>query len=732
MSPKVEAQQVADELASSGNNRTPTKSSKTKRTYFFEHAKKRTQFSSTLIKHNKNKMSKHNITTTGVATGDDNSEAQGDSKQHNNNNNNNNPSNQSGDTTPDSFVEFDAKRSSSKLRFDRARAGANQTCCSTNKTKLLCCLMGAILITAIALLVAAYAFNLFRFVNEPERCIDQSSAISLQSLDNEDHYELFATKTTYENARKELELTRREGINKSLFNKSDLRSFDKIVEDLVVKDGCGVKQIHYFGRHATRFPSKDDLERIVKNMDIVKNRLNDLLKHTKNNQRSANQTSASSPTTSVQPINEVVCYDPLVNYGQWQSSDILGTQKTSNLITSTGVKETQAIVSRFKKLFPNLFNSHLSNPDFGVTQEIRTAQTAHIFMKNIDHLNPLYGCDLNNTNDFPSFITDDSSATAQGYAPRIQPASATVAAAESLSNEIRRATNLSITRANELAGKITSSACFKKLIDKYEKKDLLSFHKECNTFLEASRNPAKLDHKLDLDADKRIEHISKSVSRKLRLADGTHLTANLTRSIYDVCRYETAISGKSSIWCNLFSDTDLQFLEYIADVKDYFNSAYGSRALAESACVIGSKLYDSLDSPDTNESKFYFTHSEVLQRLIALSTRIYYGPNFKKDDVRKFLDSRKVPDTRDWKTSLLTPFSANMAFTIFKCPAPVKKKDDPTTIYRIVATLNEQPIVLAGCFEPVCELNRFTKFGNLVKEKECRTPENYCHATDTT
>lgn len=648
-------------------------------------------------------------------------------------NSNQDPSTQSGETSPDIFAELDAKQSPSKLRFGRTHTNAAQTCCA-GKTRLVCCLMGTILIFAIALLVATFTFNLFGIVNEPDRCIDQS-LLWMGENDQTKQFSMFATKTIYHRAREQLGRSRKQASNSVLFNKTDLRSFDELILDLVGREKCEPKQFHYFGRHATRWPSKDDLARIVANMDIVKNRINDLLKHTKTNHRSANQTSTPiMNTTTKQNDHADVCYDPLVRYGQWQASTLLGSQLTANLITPTGVEETQAIASRFKKLFPNLFDkSKVSDLDFGVTSELRTAQTALVFMKHIDQFKlDSTSCNLNNTNDFPSFIPDDSSSSGQGYASRTQPAFATTP--DSFPNETRGSNNLSIAKASELATKITSSTCFQKLQEKFGKQQLLSFHRECNNYLQPSNNPAKIDHKLDIDADRRIEHIAKSVSKKLKLNDHQSLTSNQTRSIYDVCRYETAISGRYSIWCTLFSEADLKYLEFLADVKDFYNSAYGHRGLAESACVIGSKLFMSLKRPENVESKFYFTHSEVLQRLIALSTDLSAGLGVRtKDEVMRLLDSHKVLDERGWRTSLLTPFSANLAFTVLKCPLkksssgiPVVDIGDEVSPFKVIATLNEQPIVLDGCLGPICDTERLLHYTRLMKDKRCTDPRNYC------
>jgi multiple inositol-polyphosphate phosphatase / 2,3-bisphosphoglycerate 3-phosphatase len=57
----------------------------------------------------------------------------------------------------------------------------------------------------------------------------------------------------------------------------------------------------------------------------------------------------------------------------------------------------------------------------------------------------------------------------------------------------------------------------------------------------------------------------------------TPLTDDNVTALYDLCRYTwSGIEGKSSPWCALFISEDLQILEYIEDLKQYYRNGYGT------------------------------------------------------------------------------------------------------------------------------------------------------------
>lgn len=639
--------------------------------------------------------------------------ARGDHKTSNSfknaNNNHPNTNNNGGDSSPDSNAADLIKTTP-----------PGHTCC---QRRCLYWLMASTLVASV-LLIAALTFDWVNIVNRYDTCTSQLPGGS-KSLAEQNKYKLFATKTTYRHGLDELVKSRVGQRMKHLFGDNS-KSLAQLVAGLQGQ-GCQTKQFHYFGRHAARWPSERDwakmnqrIREVQARIDLSKlghdattshserqlnrqqNPVNDniqLINHAnKDNQAIPNETAATpQPTT---------CFDPLVSYKQWRMSDVLGDESSADLITRTGLAETREIALRYKSLFPNLFDaSKVTDLDFGVTEKIRTQQTALVFMKNIDEFKLDSTCKLDQ---FPSI--DDLSGD--------------IRQANSGSSQV---SNVSLSRDIEIASRIRKDACFKELAKKYRKDDLLYFHDQCDDFNKERIRP-RIPHDYQLrDKDpSRTEFIAKSVSKKLKLNESETLDTNQTKALYDACRYETAISG-SSIWCSLFSEEELKFYEYLNDIDDFFRTAYGYEGISKPACVIGTNLFHAFNRAlDTNrtESNFYFTHSEVIQRLLALSTSLDNDETYSPVRVKDYLDSKRVPDDREWKNALLSPFSANIAFGVFQCPKDPNGKEGANI--KILAALNEQPIHLKGCRDIVCKFNQLRDIGRLLKEKDCKKLEDYC------
>lgn len=62
-----------------------------------------------------------------------------------------------------------------------------------------------------------------------------------------------------------------------------------------------------------------------------------------------------------------------------------------------------------------------------------------------------------------------------------------------------------------------------------------------------------------------------------RLGISRQLTPDEVYSLYEVCRFYRSWSEKSqSPWCSIFTDSDLQVLEYKDDIRHYYRNGYGS------------------------------------------------------------------------------------------------------------------------------------------------------------
>lgn len=500
-------------------------------------------------------------------------------------------------------------------------------------------------------------------------------------VDRSQAYKFFGTKTTYTAAFEKLNPSSHQNSDlPELFHSrpshpefANLQELSlKSIDARLRENQCKPRQLHFFGRHAARYPNSEDMEKINTLVNEVKDRI-ELSSSAHKPQPSSTPSSddASNPSR-----NNTFCFNPLTPFKQWSPRWF---REQGNMIMRTGYEESDNIAERLKKIYPEFFDASKAEVDIGTTDELRTLQTALVFMKQIQNFSPS-SCSLE---DLPTDTSDT-------------------------------------TKTQE----ILNNPCYKKLINEY-KKEKLNFHKICERV--AINNNTLKD--LDLNNPKRYEFISQSVSKKLKLPEHRPLETNQTKALYKACKFETALTG-SSIWCDLFTDRDLKFYEYLDDVDDYLNQALGTNYLYESSCPVTSDLINEMISaskdPDFKHKAFYhFSHSQVIQRILAASAYDQlYDEKFSKDNVASYLASLTVPQSRRWRSSLFSPFSANIEYILYDCSASEKMIG-----FWIIAALNEKPFKMFGCNDMVCSLNDLLmNQEGISRYRKCKM-ETICRST---
>jgi len=470
------------------------------------------------------------------------------------------------------------------------------------------------------------AVGLFALATVTSSSHSSDGCKKLKNLD----YELYGTKTNYENAR---EFLKKED---DLPHSFDDDSIEKEHQDMV-KDSCVPVVFYFVGRHAARFPDSEDIVLYNKHLGDLKNKLKQL---------------------------EIVkkCPEKFSRFLNWTSKM---QPKHDNLITELGAKQERDIARRFKRLYPQFFSAKTSNIELGVTNKIRTAQTGAEFLKEVDGFQTP-GCDErslpSNDLDRPGYDLD----------------------------------------------KILNSVCYKTLMDKYTL-PFLDFHKKCEKISgdDASKNPL-LERLRD---PKLLDSLVERVAKRLGLEGSSRSLINpeILESIYGMCRFENTFR-RESIWCSLFDKKDIQLLEYQEDAKTYIKNAYGPTSNVKQACPLikhlvetfheGTKLSGSQN--EKRRSYFFFSHASPMKKLLAAFGLFKDDKNFSQKRIEEFVTSLEVPKDRDWRSSLIVPFSGNMAFVLYRCQKPGK-----AVKHEILTLVTEKPVKLGGCKETQCSSSKF-------------------------
>lgn len=184
---------------------------------------------------------------------------------------------------------------------------------------------------------------------------------------------------------------------------------------------------------------------------------------------------------------------------------------------------------------------------------------------------------------------------------------------------------------------------------------------------------------------------------RYRLGLENNFTYDTLSLMYEMCRYEKAWDRlQISPWCAFFKKEQLQILEYAEDLKYYIEDGYGYPVTYEQLCLPVQDIVDRFREAMKSESStapqiiLRFSHSGFLLKLFAR-----LGLYNDSDPLRA--DNHASHTDRQWQTSLIDPFSANLALVLWSCPND----------HQVSAFVNEHEILVPRCTTFPCPINSF-------------------------
>ncbi|KAG0051913.1 PHOsphatase [Gryganskiella cystojenkinii] len=236
-----------------------------------------------------------------------------------------------------------------------------------------------------------------------------------------------------------------------------------------------------------------------------------------------------------------------------------------------------------------------------------------------------------------------------------------------------------------------------------------------------------------------LPKIVSRVSSLFTTPEGTN-TANITakdvESIYSLCGYEVSFYGQDQTWCQLLQgqtedetrETFLQ-LEIAKDLDDYYTHGPGVPFNKHLGCRLGTAIQESIENilgPNQDNTKimkkkqpggdgtvtkgddededppadykfvFKFGHSETI--FFFSSFLGLYGQGLPLSSTM----TNEQFEERQFRSSEISPFAANMAFEIFKPKPEIKRlsrknKRAASSEGLIRLLVNEKPMIIPGC-----------------------------------
>lgn len=248
-------------------------------------------------------------------------------------------------------------------------------------------------------------------------------------------------------------------------------------------------------------------------------------------------------------------------------------------------------------------------------------------------------------------------------------------------------------------------------------------HKSCTKF---SKAPG------DAELAEFVKHYTNSTISRLQKYSPVPLVAYDIMGLQQMCGYESAITGKESKLCNVFTDDEWMAYEYAWDLKYSYMVGHGNPLspylgfpwLNTTASLMSkfhapihtggsSKGHGDEDTPDNDGQRFFiaFTHREV-PPFIATALGLFNSSSAQAEE----FPTDRINWSRAWRMAELIPFLGHVGIEKLTCTGRHSEEDtlESEEFIRVIANTAPRPI-------PRCQGGpgascRIDTFLDLIKE----------------
>eukprot|EP00123_Amoebidium_parasiticum_P011842 comp20932_c0_seq1/m.27957 comp20932_c0_seq1/g.27957 ORF comp20932_c0_seq1/g.27957 comp20932_c0_seq1/m.27957 type:complete len:500 (-) comp20932_c0_seq1:33-1532(-) len=208
-----------------------------------------------------------------------------------------------------------------------------------------------------------------------------------------------------------------------------------------------------------------------------------------------------------------------------------------------------------------------------------------------------------------------------------------------------------------------------------------------------------------------VASLRQNISNALGFGTNYVINTKELHGVYRACNYDTVHDRKTSPWCELIGEQGLRIMEYHDDLKQWWKKGYGHDTNYKMACTLLSDMFSRIDAKfaGTSELRSFirFGHAETIMPLVTLLGL------FKDDFVFEANTPYETFSKRNWRSSYISPFSANVWFAFYKC-------DEGEPLVRLL--INEKEYTIPGCTNVYCPLSQVRKILH-ASNAECNFDE---------
>ncbi|XP_028398682.1 multiple inositol polyphosphate phosphatase 1-like [Dendronephthya gigantea] len=224
-----------------------------------------------------------------------------------------------------------------------------------------------------------------------------------------------------------------------------------------------------------------------------------------------------------------------------------------------------------------------------------------------------------------------------------------------------------------------------------------------------------------------MTNLKAAFAKRLNITDHSGLTSAHIQYIFLSCAYELAIYGDGQL-CSILHDSELDIIEYMYDIKNYWKRGYGYKINYDMSCLLLKNLTESIEnvvkslgtSVAYTQAIFHFSHAETIIPLVCLM-------GLFKDNEPLLANNYRKQKNRQFRTANIAPFSGNIAVVLYSC----KSDDEKSGMFYVQVLANEIPAALPCCdAKELCPLNQFRAcFRHIVEQCDlhsiCNSPSNH-------
>ncbi|KAL2074657.1 hypothetical protein VTL71DRAFT_8436 [Oculimacula yallundae] len=252
-------------------------------------------------------------------------------------------------------------------------------------------------------------------------------------------------------------------------------------------------------------------------------------------------------------------------------------------------------------------------------------------------------------------------------------------------------------------------------------------HKACDAF---SKKPGDEEFKTFM------ERYTGPIINRLKRHSPVELNMTDIMGLQQMCGYESAITGKKSEICGVFTDDEWMAYEYAWDLKYSYMVGHGNKLSPylgfpwlNTTSHLMSKFHKPRHTsksatgiakpdpsvPDDDGQRFFlsFTHREV-PPFIATALGLFNSSNEHAEE----FPTNRINWSRSWKMAELIPFLGHVGIEKLTCNAVSADPEDEQEYIRVIA--NSAPRPIPGCEDgpgASCEFDSFVEMiGKGMKE----------------